>query len=381
MRQWEEFFGSFIPNWIMSNEDLSLGAKLCYGRLAQYAIGSGRAFPRIETLAGELGMGRTSTKDYIRELKEHGLINITYRKADSRSSIYTFPTEHTWMPTASERRKWSKSGKRALGRDSDLGQSGSRPSLGQDSDHPEENHEKEIKEENSLSPGAGGEKNFSAAGPAETSPKEHAAAAPTIVDGADKAKPGLTKAVIEALVDEAGAVSKAAFQEARRKRASAQLKASADKQAKMANLQGKPMSVSKTQQLARCQDIFVGGLRERAPTFDFPPWGPKDKSMCWDLIEKYDGPRIEQALRYLITEWDSINLRLFKKSGGLPTLRVLVKLHDTIVVEAHQYAGYAEVKAEYDKWMKDNPNQFYPPKDVSDRYEKAKKQMASLGAA
>lgn len=45
-----------IPNDILCRKDISHGAKLCCARLIQYAGKGDKAFPKLPTLAGELGM-------------------------------------------------------------------------------------------------------------------------------------------------------------------------------------------------------------------------------------------------------------------------------------------------------------------------------------
>ena len=88
------FVGVYIPNAIVRCKDLSLGAKLCYGRLAQYAGEDGEAYPSYETLAEEIGSNRRSAIRYAKELHLYGLIRIVHRKnlyaEDYTSNVFQF---------------------------------------------------------------------------------------------------------------------------------------------------------------------------------------------------------------------------------------------------------------------------------------------------
>jgi len=89
------FVGSFVPNWLMCRKEISLGAKLVYARLSQYAGRDGRAFPKQETLSEQLGLSQRQTKRYVSELVKHSLIN-SEKQGLGKPSIYTF-NHHEWM--------------------------------------------------------------------------------------------------------------------------------------------------------------------------------------------------------------------------------------------------------------------------------------------
>lgn len=88
------FTGIFIPNVILSYEKISLGAKVCYGRLCQYAGENGYAYPSHQTLADELGVSRRMAQRYLKELEQDGLIKVIHRKNNNTytSNVYQF----TW---------------------------------------------------------------------------------------------------------------------------------------------------------------------------------------------------------------------------------------------------------------------------------------------
>ena len=83
--------GSFIPDWLMQRTDISPGAKLCYARLAKYFNkDKGVAWPKIETMAGELGASTRQIDTYLKALKDAGLIEAE-RKGLGQSNRYRFP--------------------------------------------------------------------------------------------------------------------------------------------------------------------------------------------------------------------------------------------------------------------------------------------------
>lgn len=83
------FVSSNVPNWLMRIPDISHGAKLCYGRLCQYAGQNGKCFPTQRALAEELSVTRKAISAYIRELKRYKLI-ISVSKGLGKSNEYKF---------------------------------------------------------------------------------------------------------------------------------------------------------------------------------------------------------------------------------------------------------------------------------------------------
>ena len=73
------FTGIFIPEALVRWDQISPGAKLCYGRLARYAGKTGRCFPSTKTLAAELGITKDQARRYLYELRDVGLIRLENR--------------------------------------------------------------------------------------------------------------------------------------------------------------------------------------------------------------------------------------------------------------------------------------------------------------
>jgi len=90
-----QFCGAFIPNWLLRRPELCHGAKLVYGRLAQYAGRDGRCFPKIKTIAKELAIGDSTVHKYLSELQRYGLIQ-SIRRGWGRPNEYRFLV-HIWM--------------------------------------------------------------------------------------------------------------------------------------------------------------------------------------------------------------------------------------------------------------------------------------------
>jgi len=88
---YKKFNGIHIPEGLtkIPVSQLSHGAKVCYGRLARYAGENGFCYPKIETLAKEIGVERRAVGNYIEELKKFGLIE-TKRRGLNKSNYYFF---------------------------------------------------------------------------------------------------------------------------------------------------------------------------------------------------------------------------------------------------------------------------------------------------
>jgi hypothetical protein len=95
------FIGSHVPNWLMRRKDVPPGAKLCYGRLAQFAGKRGYCWPKIKTLAKELGISERMTARYLKILKDKELIVSNHSDPRLRSNHYYFRL-HPWMVFAKE---------------------------------------------------------------------------------------------------------------------------------------------------------------------------------------------------------------------------------------------------------------------------------------
>src|SRR6185295_4278091 len=68
-----------VPNFILTNKDLSVGAKLYYAMLLKYARENNFCFPGQQRLADDMGSAERSVRTYQKELEEAGFLEVTQR--------------------------------------------------------------------------------------------------------------------------------------------------------------------------------------------------------------------------------------------------------------------------------------------------------------
>lgn len=77
-----------VPNFILRDARLSVGAKTVYALLLSYAWHNDLCFPGQGRLAADMGMGVASVNRFIKELEGASLIEIT-RRGQGRTNFYT----------------------------------------------------------------------------------------------------------------------------------------------------------------------------------------------------------------------------------------------------------------------------------------------------
>jgi hypothetical protein len=65
-----------VPNFILTNKDLSVGAKLTYAMLLKYAWQNDYCFPGQQTLARDMGAAERSVRTYQKELEQGGFLEV-----------------------------------------------------------------------------------------------------------------------------------------------------------------------------------------------------------------------------------------------------------------------------------------------------------------
>jgi hypothetical protein len=68
-----------VPNFILTKNDISVGAKLAYAMLLKYAWGEDACYPGQLKLAEDMGGGERSVRRYLDELEQAGLLEIEQR--------------------------------------------------------------------------------------------------------------------------------------------------------------------------------------------------------------------------------------------------------------------------------------------------------------
>src|ERR1700687_1133641 len=76
-----------VPNFILKNGELSLGAKVTYSMFLHYAWHNHSCFPGQEGLAGGMGMSQSRVSEFIKELEGADLIEIT-RRGQGKTNLY-----------------------------------------------------------------------------------------------------------------------------------------------------------------------------------------------------------------------------------------------------------------------------------------------------
>ena len=76
-----------VPNFILTNKDLSVGGKLAYAMLLKYAWSDDACFPGQQKLALDIGAGERSVRTYLKELEDADFLEVTQRGL-GRTNLY-----------------------------------------------------------------------------------------------------------------------------------------------------------------------------------------------------------------------------------------------------------------------------------------------------
>ena len=76
-----------VPNFILKNADLSVGAKVTYSMFLHYAWHNDSCYPGQERLASDIGMSQSRVSEFIKELQDAGLVEIT-RRGQGKTNLY-----------------------------------------------------------------------------------------------------------------------------------------------------------------------------------------------------------------------------------------------------------------------------------------------------
>lgn len=68
-----------VPNFILTNSALSVGAKLAYAMLLKYAWSDNACYPGQQKLAEDMGAGERSVRTYLKELEDANFLEVTQR--------------------------------------------------------------------------------------------------------------------------------------------------------------------------------------------------------------------------------------------------------------------------------------------------------------
>lgn len=77
-----------IPNFILKNPEISVGAKVAYAMFLSYAWHNDSCFPGQDRLADDMGLTRVRVTQLISELEKAGLVTIQ-RRGQGKTNLYT----------------------------------------------------------------------------------------------------------------------------------------------------------------------------------------------------------------------------------------------------------------------------------------------------
>jgi len=76
-----------VPNFLLKNPDLSVGAKVTYAMFLSYAWHHDSCFPGQERMAQDMGMSVSRVNEFIKALESAGFIEIT-RRGQGKTNFY-----------------------------------------------------------------------------------------------------------------------------------------------------------------------------------------------------------------------------------------------------------------------------------------------------
>src|SRR5436189_5204370 len=76
-----------VPNFILKNPKISVGAKVVYAMFLSYAWNNDSCFPGQDRLAEDMGLTRVRVTQLISELETAGLVTIQ-RRAQGKTKLY-----------------------------------------------------------------------------------------------------------------------------------------------------------------------------------------------------------------------------------------------------------------------------------------------------
>lgn len=79
-----------VPNVVLRNPELSMGAKLAYAVLLSYAWQDKSCFPGQARMARDMGCTEKSVRAHLKELQDTGIVSVR-RRGQGRTNIYTLP--------------------------------------------------------------------------------------------------------------------------------------------------------------------------------------------------------------------------------------------------------------------------------------------------
>ena len=77
-----------VPNFILKNPEISVGAKVAYAMFLSYAWHNDSCFPGQDRLAEDMGLTRVRVTQLIAELEAAGMVTVQ-RRGQGKTNLYT----------------------------------------------------------------------------------------------------------------------------------------------------------------------------------------------------------------------------------------------------------------------------------------------------
>lgn len=137
--------------------------------------------------------------------------------------------------------------------------------------------------------------------------------------------------------------------------------------------------VPKDTPVTRLRAVWENLMTEHFSGVVMERWKSRENGMMSQMLKNYDESIMEGALIYLIENWGEIQRRYFRGRGGMPSLGVLRKFSASLVPESQRWMEYHRLHNEVQAWFKANPDNFFPPDGLLDRYRAAQEAARTLG--
>ena len=405
---WRMWQGSFIPNWMLRRTEMSHGAKLVYGRLAQYAGKKGKAFPFVRTLAHEVGIEARQTRKYLGELVDLKLLEVEYHREDGKASSYWF-LGHPWMYDEDEdegecevdhrhdhaaptgtimpplRHDYAaptgtilpvSKRVREKTQETDSGNSPrSFAPLTHDGDPSADPASSKVTTNTNADEGVNSAERVGAGGTnSDTTPVDASGA--SVDKGPKWSRKVLRDAEVRRLSQAHQANQRASGEQG--------MAASRVQEERVKNLKGKDGKASVRAVLIEMEKVWHKGFAKLFPGVVTMPWGVPERKLLTNMMLGPEGKGgygdevVMNALKYVLLEWSALRARFFRGNGMAPSVGFLSKYHSLICVEAQRWVALMVEIKKYDAWKAANPTVFNPPPELAKAHTQALDDLESL---
>ena len=91
--------------------------------------------------------------------------------------------------------------------------------------------------------------------------------------------------------------------------------------------------VSRSTYVIEAERCWMDGMSQLFPGLVVASWGTRQKEIALSMFDKYGNDIALMGIRYLLTEWPSLSMRVFRHAL-VPTTEMLNNFHEVIFAEA-----------------------------------------------